>query len=119
MHGSLRKKLLGLLALAALVSMLAPVAASTNQPLSLRKSKYVMDGSGQVWLSVVLANEGKQPVSILGLAPAKAGPWTNVDQIAAPGSTVRSAMKVKEGTTALWVDSSQGILRFELPHAAR
>jgi hypothetical protein len=119
MHGTLRKKLLGLLVLVALVSMLAPVAASTHQPLSLRKSKYVMDGSGQVWLTVVLANDGSNSVSVLGLAPAKAGPWTTVDQIAAPGATVRSAMKVKEGATALWVDSSQGILRFDLPHAAR
>lgn len=119
MHGTLRKNLLGLLLLAALVSMLAPVAASTHQPLSLRKSKYVMDGSGQVWLSVVLANDGTQPVTVLGLAPAKAGPWTTVGQTAVPGTTVKSAMKVKEGTTALWVDSSQGILRFELPHATR
>lgn len=117
MHGTLRRKFLGLIVFAALASILAPVAASTNEPLTLRKTRYVMDNSGQVWLSVLLVNNGTQPVSVLGLAPAKAGPWTTVGQTAAPGATVRSAMKVKENTTALWVDSSRGILRFDLPHA--
>ena len=114
----LHRKFMVLILLSTIASLVAPVSASdVHAGLTLRKAKYVMDDSGQVWLSVQLVNDGKKPLAILGLAPAKAGPWTSVGQNAAPGATVRSAMKVKEGgVTVLWVDSTAGILRFELPH---
>lgn len=114
----LRRKFIALVLLSAVTMLVAPVSASdAHAGLTLRKAKYVMDDSGQVWLSVQLVNEGRKPMAILGLAPAKAGPWTSVGQNATPGATVRSAMKVKDGgVTVLWVDSTAGILRFELPH---
>ncbi|HEY2586878.1 MAG TPA: hypothetical protein VGI81_14125 [Tepidisphaeraceae bacterium] len=104
------------LALAALV--LAPGAASAGPQagIDLRKTKYYMDDKGQVWLSVHLHNEGTRPVAVIGLAPDKAGPWTTVGQNVPPGATLRSAMKVPDnGVSVVWVDSSAGILRFELP----
>jgi hypothetical protein len=118
MNQTLRRKFLALVVLSAMTLVMVPASASDTQAgLELRKSKYVMDDSGQVWLSVQLVNDGKKPLGILGLAPAKAGPWTTVSQNAAPGAVVRSAMKVKDGgVTVLWVDSTAGILRFELPH---
>ena len=112
-----RRKFMVLVLLSAVATLVAPVSASdAHAGLMLRKAKCVMDGSGQVWLSVQLVNDGKKSLAILGLAPAKAGPWTTVGQNAAPGAVVRSAMKVKDGgVTVLWVDSTAGILRFELP----
>jgi hypothetical protein len=114
----LRRATLALIVVLAVALWIVPASASTTQGgLELRKSKYVMDDRGQVWLSVQLVNNTSNALSIIGLAPGKAGPWTSVGQTATPGAMVRSAMKVKEdGVTALWVDTTQGILRFDLPH---
>lgn len=115
MQRTSRRMLLGVLLVSAISLALTPASASTAQAgLSIKKSRYVMDGGGQVWLKVQLLNGGSQPIRILGLAPAKAGPWTTVGQSAAPGEAIRTSMKVKENAAVLWVDSSQGILRFEL-----
>jgi hypothetical protein len=103
-------------ALVALV--IAPVAtlAAPQAGIDLRKTKYFMDDKGQVWLSVHLHNEGSQPVAVIGLAPDRSGPWTSVGQNLPPGATLRGAMKMPaKGVSVVWVDSSAGLLRFELP----
>lgn len=104
------------LALIAVVATPTPASAVPQAGVNLRRTKYFMDDKGQVWLSVHLHNEGPRPVAVMGLAPDKAGPWTSVGQNLPPGQTLRGAMKVPEGgVTVVWVDSSAGILRFELP----
>jgi hypothetical protein len=104
------------LALIALAMTPTPASAASQAGIDLRKTKYIMDDKGQVWLSVHLHNDSPRPVAVLGLAPDKAGPWTTVGQNLPPGVTLRSAMRIPEGgVTVVWVDTSVGILRFELP----
>lgn len=116
MQGMSRRKLLLMIGILAVGSLIAPVAASNTQAgLTLRHTRFVMDDTGQVWLSAQFLNDTSKPIGIRAVAPAKAGPWTSVGQTAAPGATVRGAMKVSDsGPSVLWVDSSQGLLRFEL-----
>lgn len=119
MNAFSRRKVLAMIGVAAVASLIAPAAASNSQAgLTLRHIRYVMDDAGQVWLSAQFLNDGTKPIGINAVAPGKAGPWTNVGQTAAPGATVRGKMKVSDGGPAvLWVDSTLGLLRFELPHA--
>lgn len=118
MFRMLRTPLIASILLALVAWTLAPRAASAapRAGLDVRKTKYFMDDKGQVWLSVHLVNGGDKPVTIVRLAPSESGPWTNVGQSVAPGETVRGAIKVQDGgIAAVWVDSSQGVLRFDLP----
>lgn len=119
MHGMSRRRLLLITGAWALAALIAPASASNGQAgLSLRRTRFVMDDHGQVWLSAVFLNEGTSPISVRGIAPSKSGPWTQVGQTAAPGASVRGALKVKDGgPPVLWVDSSQGLLHFPLPHS--
>lgn len=119
MRGISRRKLLVMIGMTAVASLLAPAAASNTQAgLTLRRARYVMDDTGQVWLWAQFLDDSNKPISIRGIAPSKAGPWTNVSQSAAPGATMKGTMKVSDGGPAfLWVDSSVGLLRFDVPHS--
>lgn len=119
MHGLSRRKLLVMIGMTAVASLIAPAAASNTQAgLTLRRTRYVMDETGQVWLWAQFLNDSNKPIAIRGLAPSKAGPWSNVGQTAAPGTTLKGSMKVSDGgPSSLWVDSSVGLLRFDVPHS--
>jgi hypothetical protein len=91
-------------------------AADVQAQLHLRKTKYTIDENGQVWLRLIFINDGSAPIGVTAFAPARQGPWTAVNQKVEPGALVRGAIKASEGgPTVVWVDSSQGLLRFELP----
>ena len=112
-----RVALLALLSALTAVTAARSTLAAPQAGLDLRKAKYFMDDKAQVWVSVRLVNVGNNPLTVNGVAPAKAGPWTNVGQNVQPGAMVRAALKVPaDGAKTLWVDSSAGILRFDLPH---
>jgi hypothetical protein len=100
-------------------SLIVPAAASNSQAgLMLRRTRFVMDDTGQVWLSAQFLNDSNKPIGIHAVAPAKTGPWTSVGQTITPGATVRGTMKISDGGPSfLWVDSTLGLLRFELPHS--
>lgn len=92
-------------------------AAADIQPqLHLRKANYTLDGSGNVYLRLLFINDGTVPIGVTAFAPAREGPWTEINQKVDPGALVRGAIKVgNDAPTAIWVDSSQGLLRFDLP----
>ena len=119
MYGMSRRKLLVMIGVTAVLSLLVPAEASSSQAgLTLRHTRFVMDDTGQVWLSAHFLNDTNKPIRIHAVAPSKAGPWTSVGRTVAPGATVRGAMKISDGGPSfLWVDTTLGLLRFELPHS--
>lgn len=99
-------------------SLQAPVAAQAQRQgsLHLHKFKYVMDPNGVVWLSVQFSHDGNKPITVIGVAPNRAGPWTEVKQTVAPGALVRGSIKiVKDQPSTVFVDCSEGIEVFALP----
>lgn len=113
-----KRLLLVLLIVAAVMASFAPRLAAGEQKAALRiqKLRYTLDGNGQAWLSVRFVNEGNASIHVNAFAPAQEGPWSAVKEDVGPGSTVRGQVKAVDGNVAvIWVDSSQGLLRFEVP----
>jgi len=108
---------IGILGLAVcLATAVASADGGAHGPLHLHKWKYVMDDRGQSWLSVQFSNESGKAVTIVGVAPNRGGPWTNVGQTVASGAMLRVAMKiVKDEPSAVWLETPQGFLNFNLP----
>ena len=100
---------------AALIS--SPAIAQQQQgSLHLRKAKFHMDDAGQVWLQVQFDNKGTKPIRVVGVSPNRAGPWSPVGQTVEPDGRVKGELKVqKDPPTVVWVNCSEGLLRFELP----
>jgi hypothetical protein len=115
----MRVMILGLLIALAAPSVLVPTQAAAQSGqigLHLRKTKYFIDDKGPVWVSAQFVNDDNRSINIAGVAPTRVGPWTAIDKKLEPGATVRGAVKVlNDGVIVVWVSSSQGLLRFELP----
>lgn len=105
-----------LLAAAATLLLAAPaVAGGSPSGLELRKIRHVLDDRGRVNLRLKLVDVGIGSITILGIAPSRLGPWTDVGQTLAPGATMTAVMPASAHSQALWVDSSRGLIEFDLP----
>lgn len=95
----------------------APAIAQQSQgTLHVRKWKHVVDGGGQTFLSIQFLNTGTKPITLLGIAPTRVGPWINLGQKLQPGEMTRALMKATKGDPEkVWVDCSEGLLVFEPP----
>jgi hypothetical protein len=111
--------LLAISLLAVASSALWPAYAQAEQTASLhlKKIRYYLDENGRPWLAAHFSNDGNATVAVKAMSPARSGPWTTIDQKVESGSMLRGAIPVKGGDalTELWVDSSQGLLHFDLP----
>jgi len=118
MSRRMRKGIIGLIAMAAALSAMAPVVAAAEQhsPLRLQKFHYTLDGGGQPYLALRFINESTKPVDAVSIAPDPKGPWTTLNQTIAPGDTLRTQFKSPEGGVAtVWINSKQGLLKYDLP----
>ena len=119
MRKPLQLGLLGLTLAAGIPSALisSPAVAEQRQDsLHLHKAKYHMDDAGQVWLQVQFDNKGTKPIRVVGVSPTRVGPWSPVGQTVDPDGRVKGELKVqKDPPTVVWVNCSEGLLRFELP----
>ena len=94
----------------------ASAAAQQRSALELRKHKYRLDDGGHLWLAVQLQNVGTRPVQVKGIAVSRFGPWTTLGKNVTPGEVCRGSVKISGDRAAtLWVDGSEGLLRFDLP----
>ena len=90
-------------------------AAQQQSALHFHKAKYFMDQNGQPWLSVQFVNEGNTAIKVDAIAPDRNGPWTKINENVAPSAKVRGAVKIVKDTPAsVWVDSSVGMLEFDI-----
>lgn len=119
MHKPMRVGVLGLALIVGMPTALAPTQASAQQQqssLQLHRFKYHIDENGQVWLTVQFANKGHKAIRVVGVSPNRVGPYTPVGQIVEPDALVKGSIRlIKDGPSVVWVNCSEGLIRFALP----
>lgn len=97
-------------------SIPAPVAAAPSAPssLELRRYKFHLDEQGRTWLTFRFVNMGGRAVIVNAITTSSRGPWTTVGKRVQADATFKWSGTVKDRPTAVWLDTDQGVTRFDM-----
>ena len=103
---------------AAFVPSLVPLPAVAAQfapsSLELRKYKFHLDENGRTWVTFRFVNMGSHAVIVNAITAGPHGPWAAVGKRVEADATFKWSAIVKDRPTAVWLDTDQGVTKFDM-----
>ena len=97
-----------------MVPRAAVAAQSAHSSLELRKYKFHIDENGRTSVTFRFVNMGGRGVIVNAITAGPHGPWTTVGKRVDPSATFKWSGIVEDRPTAVWLDTDQGVSKFDM-----